>query len=65
MTAIQRLGTLGFEVSDVDAWERFAVDVLGLEAGERRADGSLALRMDEQSRELVMIPQTMGTDIRI
>ena len=43
-------------MSDVDAWERFAVEVLGLEAGERRADGSLALRMDERARRIVLHP---------
>ena len=53
---IQRLGTLGFEVSDLDAWERFAVDVLGLEVGERGADGSLALRMDERARRITLRP---------
>ncbi len=56
MSGIQRLGTLGFEVSDVDAWERFAVDVLGLAVGERRADGSLALRMDERAQRIVLHP---------
>jgi len=56
MTAIQRLGTLGFEVSDVAAWERFAADVLGLEVGERRTDGSVALRMDERAQRIVLHP---------
>ena len=56
MAGIQRLGTLGFEVSDVDAWERFAVDVLGLGVGERREDGSLALRMDERAHRIVLRP---------
>jgi 2,3-dihydroxybiphenyl 1,2-dioxygenase len=56
MSKVSRLGYLGFEVSDVAAWERFAVDVLGLEAGERRADGSLALRMDERAARIVLHP---------
>ncbi len=56
MTGIQRLATLGFEVSDLDAWERFAVDVLGLTVGERRTDGSLALRMDERAQRIVLHP---------
>ncbi len=58
MTAISRLGYLGFEVSDLSAWERFAVDVLGLVVSERRADGSLALRMDDQAQRLVLRPGT-------
>lgn len=52
MSRVQRLGTLGFEVSDIGAWERFAVDVLGLTVGERGPDGSLALRMDERARRI-------------
>ena len=46
MTRVRQLGYLGLEVSDLIAWERFAVDVLGLELARRAADGSLALRMD-------------------
>jgi 2,3-dihydroxybiphenyl 1,2-dioxygenase len=56
MTAISRLGYLGFEVSNVPAWERFAADVLGLAIAERRADGVVALRMDEQAQRIVLHP---------
>ena len=56
MSGISRLGYLGFEVSDLAAWERFAVDVLGLTIAERHADGSLALQMDEQSQRIVVHP---------
>lgn len=56
MTTISRLGYLGFEVSDLPAWERFAVDILGLVVSERRADGSLALRIDEQAQRVVLHP---------
>src|SRR4029450_1901068 len=48
MAAIARLGYLGFEVSNLDAWERFGVEILGLAVSERRADGGLALRMEGQ-----------------
>ncbi len=58
MTRISRLGYLGFEVSDLPAWERFAVEVLGLVVSERRADGSLALRMDDQAQRIVLSPGT-------
>ena len=37
--------TSAFEVSDLAAWEAFAVDVLGLEIAGRREDGAFALRM--------------------
>jgi 2,3-dihydroxybiphenyl 1,2-dioxygenase len=56
MTGISRLGYLGFEVSDLSAWERFAVDILGLVVSERRPDGSLALRMDDQAQRIVLHP---------
>ena len=56
MAAISRLGYLGFEVSDVAAWERFAVDALGLLVSERRSDGTLALRIDEQAQRIVLHP---------
>jgi 2,3-dihydroxybiphenyl 1,2-dioxygenase len=55
MAAIARLGYLGFEVSDLPAWERFAVDALGL-VSERRADGSLAMRIDDQAQRIVLHP---------
>ena len=56
MSGVQRLATLGFEVSDMAAWERFATEILGLQVGERGADGSLALRMDERARRIVLHP---------
>jgi len=56
MSVISRLGYLGFEVGDVAAWERFAVDVLGLLVSGRRTDGSLALRIDDQAQRIVIHP---------
>lgn len=55
MTAIARLGYLGFEVSDLAAWKRFAVDVLGLEVANAADDDStLALRIDDQAQRIVL-----------
>ncbi len=56
MPAIARLGYLGFEASDLDAWERFARRLLGDGVAERGADGSLALRLDEQAQRIVIHP---------
>jgi 2,3-dihydroxybiphenyl 1,2-dioxygenase len=56
MAAISRLGYLGFEVADIAAWERFAVDALGLLVSERRSDGTLALRIDDQAQRIVLHP---------
>lgn len=58
MPAIARLGYLGFEASDLAAWERFAVDVLGLGPAGRGADGSIAFRMDEQAWRIAVHPGT-------
>lgn len=58
MVAISRLGYLGFEVGDVAAWERFAVDALGLVVSDRRSDGSVAFRMDGQAQRIVVHPGT-------
>ena len=52
MSEIARLGYLGFEVSDLAAWQAFATDVLGLEAGAPTAAGALPLRMDELERRI-------------
>ena len=56
MTAVARLGYLGFEVSDVPAWERLLVDVLGLVVSGRGPDGSVALRTDDQAQRLTLHP---------
>ena len=54
MTAIARLGYLGFEVSNLAAWNQFAVDVLGLEIASAADDGRLALRLDDQAQRIVL-----------
>ena len=56
MTRVRQLGYLGLEVSDLTAWERFAVEVLGLELARRAADGSLALRMDWFEQRILLHP---------
>lgn len=47
MAHVTQLGYLGIGVSDIEAWEKFATQTLGLQVGERHADGTLFLRMDE------------------
>jgi 2,3-dihydroxybiphenyl 1,2-dioxygenase len=54
MSEIARLGYLGFEVSGLAAWQAFATDVLGLEAGAPTASGALPLRMDELERRILL-----------
>ncbi len=53
---IDQLGYLGFEVADVAAWEKFATEVLGLVAVDRRDDGGFSLRMDGHRRRFVITP---------
>lgn len=56
MTSVRQLGYLGLEVSDLPRWEKFAVDLLGLEPARRGADGSLALRLDGHEQRIVLHP---------
>jgi 2,3-dihydroxybiphenyl 1,2-dioxygenase len=53
--AVDQLGYLGFEATDVAAWERFAVEVLGL-AAHKRDDGGLELRLDSHRQRFVVEP---------
>ncbi|HEX6720392.1 MAG TPA: VOC family protein [Burkholderiaceae bacterium] len=55
MTArISNLGYAVFGVSDLDAWQRFALDIVGLQAGRSIAGQSLALRMDDYEQRLLL-----------
>ena len=54
MGTAAKLGYLGFEVSDLDAWRGFARDVLGLTIGAPRSDGALPLRMDEYAHRFLL-----------
>ncbi len=49
--AVAQLGYLGFEVKSLEAWERFAVGVLGLGVS-RRGPGELAFRLDGHAHRL-------------
>src|SRR5260370_8916287 len=49
-----RLGYLGFEVRDVEAWATFAVDVLGLAIGSRGNDGCFSLRCDDWAQRFAV-----------
>jgi 2,3-dihydroxybiphenyl 1,2-dioxygenase len=58
-----RLGYLGFEVRDLGAWEAFAVEVLGLQVGDR-GEGWMALRCDERARRFV-VTQGASDDVSV
>ncbi len=53
MTSVKELGYYGFEVSDLQAWEKFAVDVVGMTIG-RKDEKTLSLRLDEHAYRLVL-----------
>jgi 2,3-dihydroxybiphenyl 1,2-dioxygenase len=54
MGAITELGYLGFEVSDLSQWERFAVDVLGLSVERSETPNGLYLRMDDRAQRFFL-----------
>ena len=54
MGQITELGYIGFEVTDLAAWERFAVGLLGLAPGEAVPGERLSLRMDERVHRIVL-----------
>lgn len=54
MAEITNLGYAVFGVSDLALWERFAVDLLGLQIGRREEGKLLALRMDEYEQRIVL-----------
>ena len=45
--AVSQLGYIGIGVSDMEKWEDYAQNVLGLELVERGEDGTVYLRMDD------------------
>lgn len=59
MSQVQALGYIGFGVSDVEAWVRFATGFLGMQAVPR-ADGTVDLRMDSYSSRIRLHPD--GSD---
>jgi 2,3-dihydroxybiphenyl 1,2-dioxygenase len=54
MTKVSQLGYLGLQVSDIDAWERFGTEILGLESVGRDDTGALMFRMDEYQYRFVL-----------
>jgi len=58
--SICALGYVVITATDVAPWRSFACDVLGLMAGAARADGALALRLDDRPFRLLV--QSAATD---
>ena len=49
---VRQLAYLGFEVKDLDAWERFGTGVLGAGVGARFDGGGFSLRLDERAHRV-------------
>ena len=56
MVNVTQLGYLGIGVSDLQAWEQFATQTLGLQDNGRDDDGSLFLKMDEYHHRFTLHP---------
>ena len=56
MSLVAQLGYVGFEVSDLAAWEAFATGVLGLEVASRGGEGAFSLRMDGHAHRIFVEP---------
>lgn len=55
MQSVSTLGYMVLGVTDLAAWEGFAVDVLGLQAGTRVPGESLGLRMDDYEQRILLL----------
>ena len=53
MSAVKSLAYVVYEVSDLARWERFGVDLLGMQLGRRSHDG-LTLRTDEKAHRWIL-----------
>ena len=56
MASVTQLGYVGISVSDIEEWEHFGTDVLGLQSNGVGDDGSLTLRMDEYTHRFIVSP---------
>lgn len=54
MAEISTLGYLCIAASDLSAWERFAVAVLGLQVGRHEPGRALSLRMDDYEQRILI-----------
>ena len=56
MASITQLGYLGIGVSDINAWEEFATQTLGLQLSAKEDDGTLLLRLDDYHHRFLIHP---------
>ncbi len=56
MASITQLGYLGIGVSDINAWEEFSTQTLGLQMSDKEDDGTLLLRLDDYHHRFLIHP---------
>lgn len=56
MAAVTQLGYIGISVSNLEEWEHFGTEILGLQSNGIGADGNLTLRMDEYAQRFIVSP---------
>ena len=56
MASVTQLGYVGIGAKDVEQWEHYATESLGLQSNGRESDGSLFLRMDEYEYRFAVHP---------
>ena len=54
MASVRQLGYVGISVSDIEEWEHFGTDVLGLQSNGVDGAGNLTLRMDEYTHRFIV-----------
>lgn len=54
MSSVTELGYVGIEASDLAKWERFGVDLLGMQLASR-GDDQLSLRMDDKAHRWIIV----------
>ena len=62
MASVTQLGYVGISVSDMEAWEKYATETLGMQISGKDEDGTLYLRMDEYQYRFAIHP-TGGDDV--
>ena len=56
MASVTQLGYVGINAKNVDEWESFATNTLGLQVSGKEPDGTLFLRMDEYQYRFAVHP---------
>ena len=56
MASVTQLGYIGISASNLEEWEHFGTEVLGLQSNGVDSDGVLTMRMDEYTHRFIVSP---------